>query len=254
MLSQYLQPRPDATQEEIEAGLLIGLREDHYVWQEQSYWASLQDERTTEYISGGQPDRTGETFVPTGMDPEARRRDLATPLDELAQQAAEARATRIQTVAEADRLTKNALQGDSQDRPDTGEGRQTVQAGTTPATRNAGAQSNRDGGDEPKRTERGQEPAPSRIRTDSDSKKPGTPNPPLTELQALLRRHQGETSPATGTTPNGSRPARSDNRSPAGAEKRESRVHQPREPAPAPEPATGYAARSERSARQQPER
>ena len=100
-LSQFLTPenRASPSQEEVEARLSMALRDQAYLQFGDNYvWNEARDNRTERYIHGVD-DRAGqapELFVPTGMDREERLEQLATPLDELAEQYKDKRESRVQ--------------------------------------------------------------------------------------------------------------------------------------------------------------
>ena len=102
VLTQYLTPFEDPPRRQADLRLEVALTDDSYLHRpENLVWNEVRDERTRLYVVGVETyDSPDRPFVPTGMDPERRRQDLDTPLDELAERWTAERADRPATYAE----------------------------------------------------------------------------------------------------------------------------------------------------------
>ena len=102
VLQQYLVPVVSPPRDVVDEVLLKGLREERYLRDpDNDVWNEVADDRTTDYATGSDRYTPEQPFVPeirdgaTGgsvRDADARRLELATPLDELADRFAEERA------------------------------------------------------------------------------------------------------------------------------------------------------------------
>ena len=109
VLQQYVAPVVSPPQDLLDKMLLEAVREERYLRDPENKWHDALDRRTTDYVMGVDRYTPEEPFVPdiwdleTGdsvRDLDARRLELATPLDELAGHFAEERARSPRNEAE----------------------------------------------------------------------------------------------------------------------------------------------------------
>ena len=104
VIEEQLTPVAQPPREVADERLYEALREDRYLGDpSHQVWAEASDRRTTRYVRGMDVYSENQPFVPTHKpDPERRRAQLATPLDELAERWQADRAARPVTSEEWD--------------------------------------------------------------------------------------------------------------------------------------------------------
>ena len=96
VLTQYITPIDNPPRDLADVRLREVLRSDTYHHQEEnSTWRTATDDRTDAYGDGLVAYSPDEPFIPSGMDAEARKSELATPLPELAERWAQERTERV---------------------------------------------------------------------------------------------------------------------------------------------------------------
>ena len=102
VIEEHLTPVEQPPLEVADERLYEALRENRYLGDpSHEVWAEASDRRTTRYVRGMDVYSEGHPFVPTHKpDPERRRAQLATPLDELAERWQADRAARPVTYGE----------------------------------------------------------------------------------------------------------------------------------------------------------
>ena len=101
VLTQYVTPLDSPPQDMADVRLREMLRSDAYHHEpENQVWRDVADLRTTAYVNGLVDYSREQPFVPTGMDPEAREREVRTPLPELAERWGRERPERVDTLGE----------------------------------------------------------------------------------------------------------------------------------------------------------